>query len=503
MNQRKVGALLSYLSMGVTILANFIYIPVLLRFVSQEEYGVYQIMGSMIAYLSVMDFGLSNTIIRYYSKSVAQNDEEGQENILAISLIIYGFISILAMIVCIVGYNFIDVVYSETFTLYELEIAKKIYIILGVNIVLSIPSHVFGAVIQSNEKYIFYKGVVIIQAIMQPLVIIAVMHSVPNVILIAAVQLLFNVIVIVLNVIYCYSNLRIKIRLHKWDGKMIKEMLGFAFFVFLGTVVDQVNWRTDQMILGAVLGTSVAAVYSISSQLQMAFMNFSTAINNVFLPRISKVAAVTDDMQEMNNIFLKVGRLQLYVVLYVYGGFLVLGRDFITKYWVGEAYQEAYICAVIVMTSIIIPLSQNTAIFILQAKNKHAFRSILYTVLAVLHVLIAIIAAKHWGGVGCAAAMALTQILGNTIIMNIYYWKKIGIELKKYYKSLLQMLPILLLSVVLGKGVVNVLMDNIIGFVIVGFVYSIIYWLLVVFFAFNDYEKDMLYGRIRLRLKKS
>ena len=248
MNQRRLGVVLSYISMGITILSNFIYVPVLLSFVTKEEYGVYQIMGSMIAYLSVMDFGLSNTIIRYYSRCLAKKDEKGKENVLAISSIIYGGIAVIAIGVCVGAYQFIEVFYGGSLTAYELSLAKQIYVILAINVVLSIPSHVFSAVIQSHENFVFYKGIVIIQAILQPIIIIAVMCQNPNVVYIAMIQMTLNVCVIACNIIYCIKKIHIKIKLHFWDKAMLKEMLGFAFFIFLGTIVDQVNLKTDQMI---------------------------------------------------------------------------------------------------------------------------------------------------------------------------------------------------------------------------------------------------------------
>ena len=67
-NQRISGIVLSYISLGINTIVNLIYVPVLLHFLGKSEYGLYQLMGSFIAYFSIMDFGLSNTVIRYFSK---------------------------------------------------------------------------------------------------------------------------------------------------------------------------------------------------------------------------------------------------------------------------------------------------------------------------------------------------------------------------------------------------------------------------------------------------
>ena len=78
MNQLKVGVLLSYVNMALHILIGLVYVPLLLRYLSVEEYGLYQLIGSLVAYLSVMDFGLSGTITRYYSQRLALDDKKAK-----------------------------------------------------------------------------------------------------------------------------------------------------------------------------------------------------------------------------------------------------------------------------------------------------------------------------------------------------------------------------------------------------------------------------------------
>lgn len=56
MNERKIGILLSYANILLHAVLGFIYVPILLHYIGKSEYGLYQLMGSLIAYFSVMDF---------------------------------------------------------------------------------------------------------------------------------------------------------------------------------------------------------------------------------------------------------------------------------------------------------------------------------------------------------------------------------------------------------------------------------------------------------------
>ena len=174
-NQRKAGVVLSYISMFLHILIGFIYVPVLLKFLGKSQYGLYQLMGSVIAYLAVMDFGLSGTITRYYSRYLALGDKKNQANILALSALIYGSITILILIAGVIVYFNLDSIFSKSLTVDELFKARQIFIIMLFNVAITIPSHIFTAVINANERFIFIRLLSIIQTLLQPFVVIAIM----------------------------------------------------------------------------------------------------------------------------------------------------------------------------------------------------------------------------------------------------------------------------------------------------------------------------------------
>ena len=66
MNERKVGILISYLNIVLHDVIGFAYVPLLLHFVGKSEYGLYQWIGSFIAYFSIMDFGFTAAVVRFY-----------------------------------------------------------------------------------------------------------------------------------------------------------------------------------------------------------------------------------------------------------------------------------------------------------------------------------------------------------------------------------------------------------------------------------------------------
>ena len=501
MNQRKAGAILSYISMGLNALIGFIYVPMLLMFFSKEQYGLYQLVGSMIAYLSIMDFGLANTTVRYYSRFLSAGTNQEQENLLAISLRLYSIIALLMVVAGIILLYILLPFYTNTLSTQEIIIAKQVYYILLANIVVVVVGNIFSAILQSHQKYIFLKSMHLLNIVLQPLLVYIFLHFKASILVLVIVQTLCNLLLFASNVYYAFVRLKVKFVLHKWDNRFVKEILFFSFFIFLNAVMDQVYWKTGQVILGAVVGTVSVAIYSVAVQLAMAYMAFSTAMSSVFLPHLSALALKQDGMKEINNIFVKVGRLQFYVVMLVFFGFILFGRQFIFL-WVGNSFEQAYSYTIIFMAALIIPLIQNIGISVLQAKNKHAFRAIVFLIFAVLNIIIAIPLSKIYGAFACAAVTGGCLLLGQGLILNIYYCKKIGLEIPSFFRQIFRIFIIILIPTILFFIIINNLNLPVsiinLGLQIISYilVYSFVIW----FFVFNNYEKDLFIKPIRKAL---
>lgn len=64
-----MGALLSYVNNIATIIVGLAYTPIMLRLLGQSEYGLYSLVGSIVGYLSVLDMGLGDTVVRYTARN--------------------------------------------------------------------------------------------------------------------------------------------------------------------------------------------------------------------------------------------------------------------------------------------------------------------------------------------------------------------------------------------------------------------------------------------------
>ena len=370
MNQRKVGVILSYLSMGASSIVQLVYVPMLLYYLTKDQYGIYQLMGSLIAYLAIMDFGLANTTTRYLSQAYANGNKNRAQQIINTSHSLYLVIAFILVILGGIFYIFIGPLYHEALSSADLYTAKQIYLIMLFNIAVTIPSHIFTATINSHEKFIFLRGMNLLKVLFQPLIVWGILAWKASVLNLVLAQTGFNLFMIAVNYFYCKKKLDVSFFLDFQDKMLMKELTSFSVFVFLHAIMDQIYWRLGQLVLGAVSGAVAVANYAIAIQLTTFAIFMPTTMSGVFLPKLSAITAKTKDMAQINAIFCKLGRLQFMFIMLLLIGFTFLGKTFIYL-WVGPGYDICYYIAIILMAAYILDVSQNIGIPILQAMKKH------------------------------------------------------------------------------------------------------------------------------------
>lgn len=491
-NQIKLGAILSYLSLFINNFLGLVYTPFLLSKLGQSEYGLYSLITQIIGYLTVLDLGFGNAIVVYTAKYRAKGEKENEEKLHGMFIVIFCVIGIIATLIGLLLYFNVNRIFGATMTSDELSKAKVMMLILTFNLAITFPFSVFSSIVTAYERFVFAKVRTIIRNILMPIIMIPLLIMGYKSIAMVVVVTALNIYILASNTLYCFRKLNIKIKFGKFDMKLLKEIFAYSFFIFLSVIVDKINWSVDQFVLGAVAGTIAVSIYSVAAQFNNIYLSFSSAINGLLLPKVSKMVAKEESNEQISDLFIKTGRLQYLVMALVITGFVLFGKQFIVL-WAGNEYVISYYVACILMIPVTIPLIQNVGISILQAKNLHKFRSVLYALIALANIAASIPLAKMWGGIGSAIGTAASLIIGNGIIINIYYMKRAKINIPKFWIQIIKMtLPIIPLVIATIFILKYVNLTNWIALAIGIGIYAVLYAVIAYIFIMNKYEKELL-----------
>lgn len=450
MNQLKAGALLNYVLLGLNSLVGLLYTPYMLRMMGQSEYGLYSLVASVIAYITIMDFGFGNAIVRYTAKFRAEGKIREQYSMFGMFLILYSVVGILAFGAGLSLYFNVDALFGNAMSVEEIARAKVLMLILSFNLAATFPLSIFGAIITAYEDFVFQKVVQIIRILLNTVVMVCLLKMGYKAIAMVVVQTVFNMATLLLNYYYCRYKIRIRLFFGKFQWGFLREIGIYSFWIFLNVIMDRIYWSTGQFVLGAAAGTVAVAVFAVAIQLEAMYMQFSSAIANVFLPKVTAMVATRRTDREISDLFIRTGRIQFIIIGFILSGFCLFGRQFIIL-WAGPGYEDAYILALLFFVSLTIPLIQNIGVSILQARNQMKFRSLMYIVIAVCSLLGQIVLSKYWGSLGCAVAIAAALLLGQGLIMNIYYHRVQKIDIVSFWREIAKMSLIPVALVIVGK----------------------------------------------------
>ena len=447
-NQLKAGVVLNYVVIFLNTIVGLLYTPYMLRMMGQSEYGLYSLVASVIAYLTVLDLGFGNAIVRYTAKFRAEKKTEEQYEMFGMFFLLYLVIGIIAFGIGLGLYFNVGTLFGDTMTAVELGRARIMMLLLVANLAFTFPMSIWGSIIQAYEDFVFQKSLNIIRIILNTVVMICLLHFGYKAVAMVVVQTIFNVLTLVVNFIYCRRKLNIHIyfRFKHFHWGFLKEVAIYSFWIFLNAIMDRVYWSTGQFVLGAMVGTAAVAVFAIAIQLEGMYMQFSTAISSVFLPKVTAMVATNRSRKEISDLFIRTGRIQYIVLAYILSGFIIFGRQFI-ELWAGAGYSDAYIISLLFFIPLTVPLIQNLGITILQARNEMKFRSVLYIIIALVSLAMQIVLTRYFGGIGCAMGVSGALVVGQILIMNVYYRRRQDLDIKTFWKEISKMsiIPIVLI----------------------------------------------------------
>lgn len=494
--QVKIGSIIGYINMVVSAVVAIIYIPILTKGIGNSEYGVYQLMGSLVAYFTTTYTSLNASVLKNYAETLHKEEIE-QQNVLAISRIIFRIISIIIILISIpVGFAF-SFLYSSSLTNHELQEASVMFAMLIANILIYLNNNVYSAAIQAHERFVFRKCLDLISQCLQPLIVIACIRKLPYAATIVFIQICMNIAVSLSNYLYAKHRLKIIIKYHHRDNYLIKKILSLSISVLGVAFADQIFWKVDQLILGKLYGTEVVASYSISTQINSMYINIGTVVGGMILPAIISIVH-NGDVVLLEKRFKQLGRFQSYILSFVLFGMLLYADELMKLLY--KDYNGAMF-SVLILLSIpyTIDLIQNAGNAILQAKNMYSFRAKIMLSAAFINIGLTIVLSHKLGMIGAALATAITIIITSGILMNLVYSRCVNIRVSDFWKDIIpiwmKLCPVLLLGRIIKT--IDVFDNQILTFVVHCILYIIVFLSLLMTFGIEINDKRIFIGKLR------
>lgn len=214
-------------------------------------------------------------------------------------------------------------------------------------------------------------------------------------------------------------HLTLKINWKYSDFSLYKDIFGFSIWVTISSLAQRLVFNITPSILGTVASSAAIALFGIVATIEGYTYTITTAINGMFMPKISRIYERGGEKDELMPLMLSVGKFQYAINGLIVAGFAVVGKEFINL-WMGPTYLDAYYGILLVIIPGLFFNSMqiaNTAMIVRKKVNLQAWVNL---GMGMVNVLLSIILSSYFGVIGACISISIAYMLRAVVLLFIY-----------------------------------------------------------------------------------
>ncbi len=428
-----LGIATNYAAAFVTAIAGFVLVPIILRFVGREDYGLWATVGQAVAYLALLDFGVGSALIRRTAQDLHRDDGDRRASAaLSTAFVVY----------CALGGIFLAAGFALAQALPRIlslrgaegAVATKLFMLMVAYGAFALPMRVWAKTLFGRQEIARGNLVTLIENLVTPVAC--------ALLLVAGVGIvslpLGSIAAGTLASVAAFVMLRraaphVRLSWRKVSAVDARDLFTWSWMLGLNSLAVVVIYQTDNLVVAAGRGLSAAAVYALTSRLPLYAMPLVFAIADSCLPAVIDLCE-RRRMDRVREAYLQVARL---AVGAAFGAALVavaFNGPFV-RLWVGsENYGGSLLTAAFVAILVYRVLMQTSSLVVIGTGRIHGvvWMSI---VEAALNLALSIWWVRLYGIAGVAAATIVAGLATSAWYVTRTVASALGIRVTAYLSS--------------------------------------------------------------------
>lgn len=435
-----LGSISSQIFLLLSMVINLAVIPIILKYLSKEEYGVAIILLQLFWYFINFDFGLRNSLSRWFSIHSTIDDEGRRSMNEVISTAFFSYV-ILGLLLAISGAIAAPGIASlagiETFE------GKQLLSILLVFMGLRFPLLSFDSILFSQQKQSLSNLIVFVSNIANSGLIVLCVINGMGIYSFSYALIISSLIGSGLKFFFVkkyFPWLRIKRSLY--NSKLIREMISFGFFTTLNAFAFQLIIQSDKLLIGALITPAAVAIYSITAKAPEIIMTLVNKIAENSTPYFINRSA-TDGEGSLISPFSKMIKLVTIITISCFWLTISFNKPFVVL-WVGESFYSGSMATLLTTSFFSMFMLTFANTICLYSIGKIKGYSVISIIQAAISILLSIPLARKWGLTGILIASNIAALI-SFIYIPLKTAKEIKFPLNVYIRGFL--LPFFYVSI--------------------------------------------------------
>ena len=482
---------------AVSIVVAFIMSPVYIRALGNRDYGLWELVMSVIGYMGLLDLGIGGSLVRFVSVADGRRDKNDLQRTISTAFVFFVCVGAVAVVsFFILSFHPGFIAGSEEDAIESIGI---VFMLLGINAGMLFPLQVFVATLMGMQRHYYINTVRTMLLITRAglAYYLLLRYQGHGLIIMALLEPMFTVMQFVLlaGAVYLDKNIP-KMVPSAVSRSKAKEMIIFGVKSVTMLVASRLQNQSVPLIITHVMGLGQIVYFILPNRLVGYAKDVSQAIGFPLTPYFGAAIGKGDHGELVKSwlnttLALQIVSLAMPIVLFFYGEtFLGL--------WIGQEYASAgRVVLYILLAGLAADSLATNAFRMLTAMGQHGRTALLWLVFSALSIPIGIWGTHLWGIAGVAAGTTAVTVVAN--IFTIYMACLImQVSVGTYFrKTLLRVIvPLLILSATLwwlGRlDPARTYLDMVLHLLTGGCIYVVAVW----FFSLSKNVRKILMARL-------
>lgn len=288
-NNKRIAknTLLLYFRLMITMCVGLYTSRIVLNALGVNDYGVYNVVGGVVAMFSLFTTSLSTAISRFFAFALGKQEYEKLNSVFSTSVNIQLVMALMIIAVAeILGVFFLN---RLNIPVERLDAAHCVFHFAVITFAINIISVPYNAAIIAYEKMSAFAYISILETVLK--LVIAFLISVSSFDKLITYALLILVISVIIRITYgTYCRLNFKVCRYRFtfDKSLLKEMFGFAGWNFFGSGAYLFNTQGVNIVTNFFFGVTTNAARGITNQVENIVKQFVNSFTTAINPQITK-----------------------------------------------------------------------------------------------------------------------------------------------------------------------------------------------------------------------
>lgn len=472
----------------VNVAVAFVMSPVYIRALGNRDFGLWELIMSVVGYMGLLDFGVGTALIQFVSVADGRQDRDDLQQTISTSFAFFLLIAVVALLVFILLSCFPWLITGN-----ETEDINKlgaIFTLLGFNTALVFPLQVFTATLMGVQRHYFINSArVLLLVVNAGMNYYLLQHFVGHGLLVMAlITPVFTAIQLILFAGAIYFDKRIPaLSLRGVNVRKVKELLSFGGKTVTMMAASRLQNQTVPFIIGNVIGLGHIVYFLMPNRLVDYAKGLSQALGLPLAPYFGSAIGKGDhkaviDSWLQSSLALQVVALAMPIVI------IFNGENFLTL-WLGSEYSAAgRIVLYVLVVGLLADSLASNAFRILTAKGRHGKAALIWLILSAASIPLGVMGAYFFGVTGVAIVVTVVSFVGNLVTLYMAC-AAMRVSLLTYFNRTLSRLIVPLIMLIISFLTFKSIFTKVsYSYIIIGVLFSGCVYVVFIWFITLEYE---------------